>query len=129
MIKRLVFILAKRKGGEDEKEISFICQFCISLNICFVLFSECLLYEWCGHTELATSFLAFTPDSDFSKVDLATTPEGSVIMATVVDPNMIGGSLKGDRVKLINLGNGEWEITRLANGSGFQFIAQKKKLA
>ena len=70
--------------------------------------------------------LGIQPDADYAKVDLATTPEGSVIMATVDDPYMIGGCLKGDRVKLINLGNGEWKITRLANGSGFQFAVHKE---
>ncbi len=70
--------------------------------------------------------MGIQPDGDYAKADLATTPEGNVIMATVEDPSKIGGCLKGDRVKLINLGNGEWKITRLANGSGFQFIAQKE---
>lgn len=70
--------------------------------------------------------MGIQPDGDYAKADLATTPEGSVIMATVEDPSKIGGCLKGDRVKLINLGNEEWKITRLANGSGFLFIAQKE---
>jgi outer membrane protein W len=70
--------------------------------------------------------MGIQPDGDYAEVDLATTPEGSVIMATVEDPSQIGGCLKGDRVELVNLGNGEWKITRLVNGSGFQFIAQKE---
>lgn len=70
--------------------------------------------------------MGIQPDGDYAKVDLATTPEGSVIMATVEDPSKIGGCLKGDRVKLINMGNAEWEITRLTNGRGFRFIAKKE---
>jgi len=97
------------------------------LALIFVLSFSQNVYSTNGaDTQSLQQILGIQPDSDFSKVDLATTPEGSVIMATVVDPNMIGGCLKGDRVKLINLGNGEWEITRLANGSGFQFIAKKE---
>ena len=69
--------------------------------------------------------LGIQPDGYYSKVDIATSPEGSVIMATVEEPSKIGGCLKGDRVKLINLGNGEWEITRITDGSSFQFIAKK----
>jgi hypothetical protein len=69
--------------------------------------------------------LGIQPDGDYSKVDIATSPEGSVIMATVEEPSKIGGCLKGDRVKLINLGNGEWDITRLANGNSFQFAVHK----
>ena len=70
--------------------------------------------------------LGIQPDADYAKVDLATTPEGSVIKATVDDPSKIGGSIKGDRVELINLGNGEWKITRLATGSGFKFTVQQE---
>ena len=70
--------------------------------------------------------MGIQPDGDYAKVDLATTPEGSVIMATVEDPSKIGGCLKGDRVELTNLGNGEWKITRLANGSGFYFTGHKE---
>ncbi len=70
--------------------------------------------------------LGIQPDSDYAKIDLATTPEGSVFMATVDDPSMIGGCIKGDRVELINLGNGEWKITRLVTGSGFKFTVQQE---
>ena len=70
--------------------------------------------------------MGIQPDGDYAKVDLATTPEGSVIMATVEDPSKIGGCLKGDRVELTNFGNGEWKITRLANGSGFYFTVHKE---
>jgi outer membrane protein W len=70
--------------------------------------------------------MGIRPDRDYAKVDLTTTPEGSVIMATVEDPSKIGGCLTGDRVELTNLGNGEWKITRLANGSGFQFTTHKE---
>ena len=65
--------------------------------------------------------LGIQPDSDYANVDLATTPKGSIIMATVKDPSKIGGCINGDRVELINLGNGEWKITRLVTGSGFKF--------
>lgn len=70
--------------------------------------------------------LGIQPDSDYADVDLATTPKGSIIMATVKDPSKVGGCIRGDRVELINLGNGEWEITRLATGSGFKFTAQQE---
>jgi hypothetical protein len=65
--------------------------------------------------------LGIQPEAEYANIDLTATEEGSEIMATVEDPSKIGGCLKGDRVKLINLGNGEWKITRLANGSGFNF--------
>ena len=70
--------------------------------------------------------LGIQPDFDYAKVDLTATPEGSVIMATVDDPSEIGGCIKGDRVELINLGNGEWKIMRLATGSGFKFTANQE---
>ena len=76
-------------------------------------------------TQSLQQVMGIRPDRDYAKVDLTTTPEGSVIMATVEDPSKIGGCQKGDRLKLINLGNGEWEITRIADGSSFQFIAKK----
>ena len=70
--------------------------------------------------------LGIQPDGDYAKVDLATTSKGSIIMATVDDSSKIGGGVKGDRVELINLGNGEWKITRLANGSGFYFTGHEE---
>jgi hypothetical protein len=77
-------------------------------------------------TQSLQQVMGIQPDGDYAKADLTTTPEGSVIMATVEDPSKIGGCQKGDRVKLINLGNGEWKITRLTNGSGFQFAVHKE---
>jgi opacity protein-like surface antigen len=70
--------------------------------------------------------LGIQPDAGYANIDLTTTAEGSVIMATVEDPSKIGGCLKGDRVELINLGNGEWKITRLLSGSGFNFNVFKE---
>ena len=70
--------------------------------------------------------LGIQPDSDYANVDLATTPKDSIITATVKEPSKIGGCIKGDRVELINLGNGEWKITRLATGSGFKFTVQQE---
>ena len=66
--------------------------------------------------------LGIQPDAEYANVDLTETAKGSVIMATVEDPSKIGGCLSGDRVELINLGNGEWKITRLVSGSGFNFM-------
>jgi hypothetical protein len=70
--------------------------------------------------------LGVQPDSDYAKVDLATTPKGIIIMATVEDPSKIGGCKKGDRVELINLGNGKWKITRLATERRFKFTVQQE---
>ena len=102
---------------------------CVSFVLAVTFILSFSLNVYAVNDEGAASFqqvLGIQPDGDYSKIDLATTPEGSVIMATVDDPYMIGGCLKGDRVKLINLGNGEWKITRLANGSGFQFAVHKE---
>ena len=70
--------------------------------------------------------LGIQPDSEYANVDLATTPKGSIITATIQDPSKIGGCIKGDRVELVNLGNGEWKITRLVTGSGFEFTVQQE---
>ena len=73
-----------------------------------------------GATRLQ-QILGIQPDADYVDIDLTTTTKDTVITATVDDPSKLGGCLKGDRVKLINLGNGEWKITRLETGSGFKF--------
>ena len=70
--------------------------------------------------------LGIQPDVEYANIDLTETAKDSVIMATVEDPSKIGGCLKGDRVELVNLGNGEWKITRLVSGSGFNFKVYKE---
>lgn len=61
---------------------------------------------------------------DYANTSISDIPPGKVIEATVIDPSKMGGCLQGDRVKLTNLGNGEWIITRLADGSSVKFIAR-----
>jgi len=101
---------------------------CVSFVLAVTFILSFSLNVYAVNDEGAASLqqvLGIQPDGDYAKVDLSTTPEGSVIKATVDDPSKIGGCQKDDRVELINLGNGEWKITRLANGSGFKFTVQQ----
>ena len=113
------------KGGKMEKKSYFYIIFTLSLIVIlsFTLNAHAMNDEGAASLQ---QVLGIQPDADYAKVDLATTPEGSVIKATVDDPSKIGGCLKDDRVELINLGNGEWKITRLASGSGFKFTVHQE---
>jgi TolA-binding protein len=70
--------------------------------------------------------LGIQADAEYANVDLTTTAEGSIIKTTVEDPSKIGGCQKGDRVELINLGNGEWKVKHLRTGKGFKFTVHKE---
>lgn len=62
--------------------------------------------------------LGIRPDTYYADVHLAATPKGSFITATVDDPSKLSslglkGVKKGDRVELMNLGNGKWKVKHL----------------
>lgn len=119
----------KTKGGKMiyHNILNFICRSMITLALIFILSFTLNAHAMDG-TAAATlqEVLGIQPDADYAKVDLAATPGGSVIIATVSDPSKMGGCTKGERVRLINLGNGEWKITRLADRSSFQITVYKE---
>jgi len=59
--------------------------------------------------------LGIRPDQYFTNVHLAATPKGTAITAKVHDPSKLlslglSGVKKGDRVQLLNLGKGVWQV-------------------
>lgn len=59
--------------------------------------------------------LGIRPDPYFTNVHLAATPKGTFVTAQVHDPSKLlslglSGVKKGDRVRLLNLGKGVWQV-------------------
>ncbi|MFH2011824.1 MAG: OmpW family outer membrane protein [Pseudomonadota bacterium] len=73
-----------------------------------------------------TQIIGIKPDADSANIDMLNAAEGTEFMATVEEPSKIGGCLKGDRVKLINIKNAEWKIIHIASGSSFNFLVSNE---
>ena len=74
------------------------------------------------------SQLGIYAGTKYANTSISNIAVGELIEVTVVDPSKMSGCLKGEFAALINLGNGEWTITKLANGNGssVKLIVQNK---
>ena len=110
----LGFNLHSHRRKKVEKKRTFTIAFIFVLGIVFANMPEALAQEATGLRQI----LGIRPDTYYSDVHLAATPKGSFITATVDDPSKLSslglkGVKKGDRVELLNLGDGKWKVKHL----------------
>lgn len=100
-----------------EKKRIFTISFILVLGMVFACLPEALAQE-AIETPGLRQILGIRPDMYYSDVHLAATPKGSFITATVDDPSKLSslglkGVKRGDRVELLNLGDGKWKVKHL----------------
>jgi hypothetical protein len=107
----------------------FRCCLIFSLLLTFVF-----IFTTNSYAEDNNSFSNFESQlgiyagAKYANRSISNIPVGELIEVKVVDPSKMGSCQKGEIAALINLGNGEWTITKLAgnNGSSVKLIVQNK---
>ncbi len=103
--------------GVPMKTVALFVVILFALVVLFTYPSEARAQKDTAALSLR-QILGIRPDTYYANVHLAATPKGSFITATVDDPSKLSslglkGVKKGDRVELMNLGNGKWKAKHL----------------
>jgi outer membrane protein len=114
---------------EEELKMKTYFRWCLIFSLILTFVSILTINSYAQNNDSFSNLetqLGIYAGSSYGDYSISDIPTGKVIEATVVDPSKMGGCLKGDRVKLMNMGNGDWTITRLADGSSVNFMVQNK---
>jgi len=120
-------VICSHYNTEEELKMKTYFRWCLIFSLALIFVSILTISSYAQNYSFSNleRQLGIYAGSNYANYSITNIPEGKVIEATVVDPSKIGGCLKGDRVKLMNLGYGEWTITRLEDGSSVHFVVQK----
>lgn len=101
-----------------QKKTALSIPFVFALVVLFTYPSEARAQKDTATPSLR-QILGIRPDHYYANVHLAATPKGTAITAKVHDPSKLlslglSGVKKGDRVQLLNFGNGVWQVKHLS---------------
>lgn len=101
--------------------------FSLLLTFAFILTTNLYAEENISFSNFETQ-LGIYAGGNYANRSISNIPVGELIEVKVVDPSKMGGCQKGEVAALINLGNGEWTMTKLAdgNGSSVKLMVQNK---
>jgi len=114
-----------------EKKMKACFRWCLIFSLVLTFISVLTINSYAENNDSFSNFetqLGIYAGSNYADRSISNIPVGELIEVKVVDPSKIGGCQKGETAALINLGNGEWTITKLAdgNGSSVKLMVQKK---
>jgi len=84
--------------------------------ITVLIFVFCIPNLQAMDVNVLQSDLGISLYGNYSNADLSNAAPGMLMRGIIVDPSKIGGCLQGDKVELMNIGEGVWQIKHFESG-------------